>query len=221
MTPVRNRLFTLVLRHPQEKREALGTGQLLVDQLERAHLATGLSWPKLAKALEGSKVTPPPTAPAKSWGVLYLGSIRPSEILTAQEKDGERQNRVIAVTAKSERMADQEEALGMLRGIVVLDGTWAQAKTMWWRNPWVTKLQRLVLVPANSSLYGKARKEPRRECLSTLEAVGHTLSTLERKIEIVEKLTPALLELLARNGAPLAQTPQAPKSSAPALPVIG
>jgi len=29
-----------------------------------------------------------------------------------------------------------------LEGIVALDGTWAQAKTMWWRNAWLLKLKR-------------------------------------------------------------------------------
>src|ERR1700689_2378054 len=33
---------------------------------------------------------------------------------------------------------------GPLEEIVVLDGPLAQAKTMWWRNPWLLKLKRLV-----------------------------------------------------------------------------
>lgn len=221
MATLSNRLFVLVLRHPQEKREPLATGQLLVDQLSRGHVATGLSWPKLAKALEGAKTTPPPASPPKSWGVLYLGSAHPGEILNTQEKLSRRQDRVLALTLKGERMADEQEALAMLRGIVVLDGTWAQSKSMWWKNPWLTKLQRLVLVPARGSLYGKVRREPRRECLSTLEAAAHTLSFLEHKPEIIDALTPPLLALLAQHASPPAQTKPAPQPTAPRPPVNG
>jgi hypothetical protein len=29
----------------------------------------------------------------------------------------------------------------------VLDGNWAQAKALWWRNAWLTRLRRFVVVP--------------------------------------------------------------------------
>lgn len=63
-----------------------------------------------------------------------------------------------------------------LDGIVVLDGTWAQAKTLLWRNRWLGRLPRLALTPAEPSIYGKLRPEPRRECVSTLESVGAALT---------------------------------------------
>src|SRR5579872_2117871 len=67
-----NRIFVLVLQHPQEKREALATAPLVVMALRNARLVTGLSWSNLARAL-GRRADP------KRWGVLYLGSARPSE----------------------------------------------------------------------------------------------------------------------------------------------
>jgi DTW domain-containing protein YfiP len=63
-------------------------------------------------------------------------------------------------------------------GIILLDGTWSQAKTMWWRNPWLLKTRRMHLIPKQKSLYGNIRKEPRPECVSTLEAAAETLSLL-------------------------------------------
>ena len=33
-----------------------------------------------------------------------------------------------------------------LKGIIVLDGTWSQAKALWWRNPWLLKLRRAILI---------------------------------------------------------------------------
>jgi hypothetical protein len=62
-----------------------------------------------------------------------------------------------------------------LRGIVVLDGTWSQAKTLWWRNPWLLKCARVSLNSSEPSIYGKLRKQPKRHCLSTLEAVADAL----------------------------------------------
>jgi DTW domain-containing protein YfiP len=62
---------------------------------------------------------------------------------------------------------------------VVLDGNWSQAKALWWRNAWLTKLRRFVVVPDGPSLYGDLRKEARPDAVSTLEAVALALSVLE------------------------------------------
>ena len=46
--------------------------------------------------------------------------------------------------------------------MVVLDGTWSQAKALWWRNAWMLKCQRVILGPAQPSRYGKLRKRAAR-----------------------------------------------------------
>jgi DTW domain-containing protein len=66
-----------------------------------------------------------------------------------------------------------------LTGIVALDGNWAQAKALWWRNAWLTKLRRFVVVPDGPSLYGELRREARPDAVSTIEAVALALSALE------------------------------------------
>jgi DTW domain-containing protein YfiP len=48
----------------------------------------------------------------------------------------------------------------------------------------VLKGRRLALNPRAASLYGKLRREPRREALSTIEAAALALSRLEKKPEI-------------------------------------
>jgi DTW domain-containing protein YfiP len=65
-----------------------------------------------------------------------------------------------------------------LEGIIILDGTWSQAKTMWWRNAWLLKLKRIILKPSRVSRYGNLRREPRKEALSTIEAVAQTLRAM-------------------------------------------
>ncbi len=167
--PINNRLFVLILQHPQEKKEALATAALTRALLGRAELVVGLSWPNLSRALGRS-------VDLKRWAVLYLGSARPAAFGDQRE--------VIAVDRDGEPAADQDGMLHGIDGVVVLDGTWKEAKTLWWRNPWLLKLRRLVLNPQRKSRYGRIRREPRREALSTLEAVALLLKHLDGGPEI-------------------------------------
>jgi DTW domain-containing protein YfiP len=102
-------------------------------------------------------------------------------------------------------------------GLVVLDGTWSQAKTIWWRNPWLLKLKRAVLVPTRKSLYRELRKEPRRECLSTIESIALALEGLGQP----QAKSEALLEAFAKHLEPFrkARKPQTPKATNPVGPV--
>ena len=180
--PIDNLLFVLILQHPQEKREALATAPATRALLNRAELVVGLSWPNLAGALGRS-------ADARRWAVLYLGSARPA----AFKEQGE----VVAVNRRGEPAADQQAMLDGLEGVVVLDGAWKEAKTLWWRNPWLLKLRRLVLHPSNKSRYGRIRREPRREALSTLEAIALVLKRFDGGPEIAARLLSALDRLIA------------------------
>ena len=71
---------------------------------------------------------------------------------------------------------------------MVLDGTWSKAKTLWWRNPWLAKLNRLTLTPQQPSIYGSLRAEPRREFVSTLESVAAALTLCGEAPEIEKGL---------------------------------
>ena len=76
--PIDNRIFVLILQHPQEKRGFLATADACCAVLRRAAVIVGLSWPNLASALGRP-------ADAKRWGVLYLGSARPAALGSEQE----------------------------------------------------------------------------------------------------------------------------------------
>ena len=71
---VDNRVFVLVLQHPQERAEPRATAAMTVAALRRARLVVGLSWPNLARALGWPTGRSPDP---RRWGVLYLGSARP------------------------------------------------------------------------------------------------------------------------------------------------
>ncbi|MBL8994133.1 MAG: DTW domain-containing protein, partial [Spirochaetia bacterium] len=76
--------------------------------------------------------------------------------------------------------------------------TWSQAKTLWWRNPWLLKLKRAVLLPREGSMYGKLRREPRKECLSTIESIASALDAVGEEKEIGSELRSTFRKLLQK-----------------------
>ena len=195
-----NRLFVLVLQHPQERSEPRATAAATVASLQRAQLVVGLSWPNLTRAL-GRRADP------RRWGVLHLGAARspapkPQDPARLPEHLTESLNRgeIVALDRDGNPLPDADRVLRSLEGIVLLDGTWSQAKTLWWRNPWLLKLQRLVLNPPEPARLGVLRREPRREALSTLEAAAMVLRHVEPGPQAAEALIAVLDRLLAANG---------------------
>ena len=158
--PVKTPVHVLILQHPQEPDKLLGSARLAHSILENSTLKVGLSWPNLAKALGRA------ADPAR-WGVLYLGPKTDSKAKGL---------RIKPKTAKDFKPYSANPV--ELDGLIILDGTWSQAKTMWWRNAWLLKLNRLALDPARGSLYGQLRREPRRDALSTIETIAETFDAL-------------------------------------------
>lgn len=62
--------------------------------------------------------------------------------------------------------------------LVVLDGTWWQAKKLFQQNPQLAELPRYSLSPSAPSRY-RIRREPALHCVSTIEAIGEALALLE------------------------------------------
>jgi DTW domain-containing protein YfiP len=183
ITPIDNRITVLILRHPQEQDRDLGTARIAKLQLTNSILKTGLSWPSLTKLM--GKTTDP-----KRWGVLYLGTAKAATPLPIQP--------LTIVTRKGNPSEQQDELLANMEGIIVLDGNWAQAKALWWRNAWLLKCQRMVLQPAKPSLYGKLRKEPRRESVSSIEAIAETLAILDDNQELAQQILVPFRKLLEK-----------------------
>jgi DTW domain-containing protein YfiP len=184
VTPIESRISLLILQHPQEQDRALGTARLAALHFAKAVVKIGLSWPSLAKALGR------PVADPARWAVLYLGSAKASDLDTDAE--------IVALTRKGEAADGQRAILSAIEGVVLLDGTWSQAKALWWRNAWMLKCQRVILNPQQPSRYGALRREPRRDGLSTIEAAGMLISALERRPEIAATLNDSFERMLAR-----------------------
>ncbi|WP_065756190.1 tRNA-uridine aminocarboxypropyltransferase [Bradyrhizobium paxllaeri] len=198
VTPVESRISLLILQHPQEQDRTLGTARLTAQHFADAVVKIGLSWPSLSKAL-GRTVHDP-----SRWAVLYLGSAKVADLDTDAE--------IVAINRKGEIEPHQRAILSDIEGVVLLDGTWSQAKALWWRNAWMLKCQRVILGPKRPSRYGKLRKEPRRDGLSTIEAAGLLLARLEKRPEISEALNATFDRMLARYREVQAEMPEvAPK----------
>lgn len=161
----------LILQHPQEKDAILGSAQILTACMPKAKIVVGLSWPNFAAALgeEG--------ADARRWAVLFPDK-------ESHEKAPPGADSVEASAPEGPRKGGLRVPPSELEGLVVLDGTWSKAKTLWWRNPWLLKLGRLPLRPTKPSIYGSLRAEPKREYVSTLESVAHALTLTGEPREI-------------------------------------
>ena len=198
LDPIDNRIEVVILQHPQEQDRTLGTARLTALQLKNSILKIGLSWPSLSKIL-GRTVDP------ARWAILYLGSAKVADL--AADRD------ILAIDRKAQPEDYQREILNDIEGIVVLDGTWSQAKALWWRNAWMLKCQRVILGPSRPSLYGKLRKEPRRDGLSTIEATAMLLGRLEGRKEIEETLIRTFERMLTQYREVQATIPElAPKA---------
>jgi len=182
--PIDNKIELLILQHPQEQDRALATARVAAQHFRKATVKIGLSWPSLAKALGK------PVADPQRWAILYLGSAKVSDFETDRD--------ILAIDRKGLAEENQRALLKDIQGIVLLDGTWSQAKALWWRNAWMLKCQRVILGPAKPSLYGKLRREPRKDGLSTIEAAGMLLASLERKPEIETTLNASFERMLAK-----------------------
>jgi DTW domain-containing protein len=161
----------LVLQHPQEQDALLGSAQILVASLPKVKLVVGLSWKNFAHALGEPDVDP------RRWAVLFPDP---------DAKPGTITHRGKVLPASS------------MEGIVVLDGTWSKAKTLWWRNAWLLKLNRMTLAPKEPSIYGKLRLEPKREFVSTLESVAAALTLCGEPPEIEAGLKRTFRTLVQR-----------------------
>lgn len=164
------RLRVVILQHPQEQFKVLNSARLSHLLLKNSRVLTGLSWPNF------KKVAGPDEVPSL-WGVLFLAPGASSMRLPVTLFDRRKQT-----------VADAS----FLRGIVAIDGTWKQAKAIWWRNPWLTRLNRISLNPDTPSL----RPQVRGEGLSTIEALAFALGHLGENQVVSETMRRAYRELI-------------------------
>ncbi len=95
------------------------------------------------------------------------------------------------------------------KAVIVIDGTWSQARKVIKQNPFLQDLPRLAFKPLQPSNY-RIRAEPSEECVSTIEAVVHLLGALEGDAERFRPILTAFEKMVdlqihereARTGPP-------------------
>jgi len=91
--------------------------------------------------------------------------------------------------------------------LVVVDGTWSQAKTVVRDNPVLQALPRYAFVTPEPSQY-RIRREPRAEYVSTIEALMHVLGVLEAEPARFRSLLDPLRAMVDAQLACQARSPR-------------
>ncbi len=101
--------------------------------------------------------------------------------------------------------------------LVVVDGTWSTAKKLVERNAVLRSLPRVRIAPARPSRY-RIRREPRAECLSTVEAISYALGLLEGApdkysgmLAAFERMVDIQIEHERRGGGRRVHLPRGPR----------
>lgn len=104
-------------------------------------------------------------------GVDFTGHPRVESLARMPERTA-----VLFPGAQAKAPADFADA--PLENLIVVDGTWSQARKVVMRNPLLAGLPRIAFQPRRPSNY-RIRAEPAEHCVSTIEAVVETLGALE------------------------------------------
>lgn len=85
------------------------------------------------------------------------------------------------------------------RHLAVIDGTWFMAKKIYDAHAWLRALPQVRLEPARPSAY-RIRREPRRECVATLEAIVEALRLLEPETAGLDGLLAVFATMITRQA---------------------
>ena len=83
--------------------------------------------------------------------------------------------------------------------LIVLDGTWWQARKLLRSNPALKALPTLRMTPKEKSLYGQVRREPADDYVGTVEAIAYVLGHLEKDHEKFQTLLRPLKALVEKQ----------------------
>jgi DTW domain-containing protein YfiP len=96
---------------------------------------------------------------------------------------------------------------GPPRTLIVIDGTWDQARKMLARNPALAALPRLGIAPTSAGRY-RIRREPAPHCLATVEALARILGRLEGAPERFQPMLAAFERMVERQLAHARTSPR-------------
>lgn len=180
----------MILQHPRERDNAIGTARMASLCLPGSELLVGVSWddhPGLARAL--SAPDRPPALLFPGPGAKNILTERPAHPIT----------------------------------LIVVDGTWSQAKNLVRDNDVLKALPRYAFEAPEPSEY-RIRKEPDVTFVSTIEALMHVLGVLEDRpfralLEPFRAMVDAQLAHQAQFSARRHRKPRRERPPGPRLPM--
>lgn len=93
----------------------------------------------------------------------------------------------------------ESSSLDLVKDWLVIDGTWRKARRIFLGNPWLQTLPRYHFQQPPQSQY-RIRKAPRRDSLSTAEAIGYLIHRLQPQLDVTP-LHDAMAALVERQLA--------------------
>lgn len=184
MRPTANSVPLLILQHPQEARQAKASARLLQLGLRHCQLEVGERFD--AATLAGWLTAPTPGRPGQPGRSLLLFPDRAAE-----------------TTATATAAAPTALPCAAACRLVLLDGTWRQARGLLREHPLLRALPRWPLPAPPASRY-TIRKPQRPGQRSTLEAACLALAAMEQRSEAYAPLLAAFdgwVASLAARGA--------------------
>ncbi|XP_031625638.1 DTW domain-containing protein 2 [Contarinia nasturtii] len=175
--PLCSRSRIVILQHPAEQKRCLRTAPMLSLGLEsgKCLVFRGKRFPQ-QRHVEGD---------------VSLDSI-----MTAK-------NTLLLYPSKNSIPMEELDASDGPFNLILLDGTWPQAKGIYATSPLLQKMRQVRLVMTRISTY-VIRTQPMEGCLSTLETAAEALSILENDDRFREELIrplQTLCEFQIANGA--------------------
>ncbi|XP_071454015.1 tRNA-uridine aminocarboxypropyltransferase 2 [Hetaerina americana] len=154
----------VVLQHPAEERRCLRTVPMLMQSLE----------PGSCVIYKGKKF------PTNSQELNRCGSLY--EILSSQDS-------ILLYPSKEAKDISEVVGKGLQRprNLIVIDGTWDQARSIYYNSPMLKNLNQVKLSMGSASEY-VIRTQPSEGCLSTLEAAAQALSIMEDRPSMRQEL---------------------------------
>ena len=150
--PMETRTRIVLLMHPKEyRRQRTGTGRLTCLHLKNSEIISGIRFDDHPRVR--ALIEDPGYYPV----LLYPGR----EALNL-----------------SERRFPAEETGGRPLVVFLVDSTWSCSRIVLRESPGLLQLPRVMFTPRNASRF-VIKRQPRPECLSTLEAVHELLLALE------------------------------------------
>jgi DTW domain-containing protein YfiP len=174
----------VLLQHPKERKNSIGTARFTHLTLETSRLIAGAAFagnPDVDAILDDPENYPVILFPGDT--AVNLAENGAAFLSAVPNGPGGKPRRLV---------------------VFVVDGTWSQARGMIRRSPRLLALPRVSFTVDIPSQY-KVRKQPREFCLSTVEAVARLVKLLdpgapaERLIETFARMVDAQLECATRG----------------------